>query len=315
MVDTKYYKPVSASFSATATAVAGFPAPVVPGTSINLAASTVGVLFTTLANSDGAYVISIIGDNAAAPATPVGVMVEGVFVTPLPTYASGDAAVAHMDSRGRLIVSLANPGSGTTVDVDQDDTAAPANPTGIWTMLLYDATLPTYATGDATAMHADDRGRMLVSLINPTTGATVEVDQDGTTASVNPTGIWTVGMYDATLPTYSDGDAAVLHTSVNGELLTLERLPGSSSVSSVAATAVNTTLIAANTARRGAMVFNDSATATLFLKLGATASATSYTVQIPPNNYYELPSPVYTGIVDGIWSAAVGDARITELTV
>lgn len=315
MVDTKYYKPVSASFAATAAAVGSFPAPVVAGTPVSLTASTVGVQFSTLANSDGAYIISIIGDNAAAPATPVGLMIEGVFVTPLPTYGSGDAAVAHMDSRGRLIVSLTNPGSGATVDVDQDDTPAPANPSGIWTMLLYDASLPTYADGDATAMHADDRGRMLVSLINPTTGATIEVDQDGTTASTNPTGVWTVGMYDATLPTYSDGDAAIMHTSENGELLTLERLPGTSSVSSVAASAVNQTLIAANTARRGAMVFNDSATATLFLKLGATASATSYTVQIPPNNYYELPSPVYTGRIDGIWSAAVGDARITELTV
>lgn len=257
MVDTKYYKPVSASFAATAAAVGSFPAPVVAGTPVSLTASTVGVLFSTLANSDGAYIISIIGDNAAAPATPVGLMVEGVYITPLPTYASGDAAVAHMDSRGRLIVSLTNPGSGVTVDVDQDDTPAPANPSGIWTMMLYDASLPTYTDGDTVAMHATE----------------------------------------------------------NGELLTLERLPGTSAVSSVAASAVNQTLIAANTARRGAMVFNDSATATLFLKLGATASATSYTVQIPPNNYYELPSPVYTGRIDGIWSAAVGDARITELTV
>ena len=257
MVDTKYLKPVSATFSATAAAAGSFPAPVVVGAPVSLTASTVGVLFTVMASSDGVSVLSIIADNAAAPGTPVGLMTEGVYVTPLPSYTSGDASVFHMDSRGRLIVSLVNPGSGGSIDVDQDDSPAPTNPTGIWTLALYDASLPTY----------------------------------------------------------TDGDAAALHASVNGELLTLERLPGTSSVTSVAATVASTTLLSANTNRRGAMVFNDSASAVLYLKLGTSASTTSYTVQIPPNNYYELPSPVYTGTIDGIWDAAVGDARITELTV
>jgi len=199
MVDLKVYKPVSASFAATAAGAGTFPAPVGVGSPVSLTASTVGVLFTVFASSDGTSVLSVVADNTAAPATPVGVVVEGVYV--------------------------------------------------------------------------------------------------------------------AVLPTYTSGNAAVMHTSINGELLTLERKPGTSAVTSVPAAVVSTSLLAANTNRRGATVFNDSATAGLYLKLGTAASATSFTVLIPPNNYYELPDPAYTGIVHGIWTAAVGDARITELTV
>lgn len=85
---------------------------------------------------------------------------------------------------------------------------------------------------------------------------------------------------------------------------TLANVPGS--VTSV-------TLRAANSARLGLMVFNDS-TATLFIKFGATASATSFTVKVAPDGYYEFPQPIYVGIVDGIWDAANGNARVTETT-
>ena len=62
------------------------------------------------------------------------------------------------------------------------------------------------------------------------------------------------------------------------------------------------------------IVYNDS-TEILYLKYGATASTTSYTVQIPAGGYWEMPFPIYTGAIDGIWANnASGVARITELT-
>jgi hypothetical protein len=85
-------------------------------------------------------------------------------------------------------------------------------------------------------------------------------------------------------------------------------------VTSVTAATTSATLHASNTARLGLAVYNDS-TAILYLALAAPASTTSYTVQIPAGGYYELPTGViYTGIVTGIWSAANGAARVTELT-
>lgn len=84
-------------------------------------------------------------------------------------------------------------------------------------------------------------------------------------------------------------------------------------LSNVSSSATNVTLKASNASRLGLLIYNDS-TSNLFVKFGATASATSFTVLLGPGAYYEVPAPVYTGIVDGIWSSASGSARITEIT-
>jgi hypothetical protein len=81
---------------------------------------------------------------------------------------------------------------------------------------------------------------------------------------------------------------------------------------SVSDSNVNQTLLAANSSRLGATIYNDS-TEILYLKLGATASLTSFTARLVPNAYYEVPFR-FIGIIDGIWAAnGSGAARITEL--
>jgi hypothetical protein len=84
-------------------------------------------------------------------------------------------------------------------------------------------------------------------------------------------------------------------------------------LSNVASQATNINLLAANSARKGVIIINDDANA-LLIKYGATASATSYTVSIPGSGgYWEMPVPLYTGAIDGIWTAdGSGSARITE---
>lgn len=85
-------------------------------------------------------------------------------------------------------------------------------------------------------------------------------------------------------------------------------------VTSVNDQATSTTLLAANTSRKGAVIFNDS-TSILYLKFGTTASATDFTMKLGPGESGYLTQPVYTGRIDGIWSAdASGAARVTELT-
>ncbi len=97
-----------------------------------------------------------------------------------------------------------------------------------------------------------------------------------------------------------------------GTLTVKEVRPATPSQSSVAGSASNVTLLASNANRLGATVFNDS-TAVLYIKLGATASTTSFTFKAQPDGYYEVPFG-YTGIIDGIWASATGNARLTELT-
>ncbi len=88
---------------------------------------------------------------------------------------------------------------------------------------------------------------------------------------------------------------------------------GTSTATNVASAIVNTLILAANANRLGATIYNDS-NSRLFLKLGAVASLTSYTIRLGAQDYYEVPF-FYTGIIDGIWDpVASGDARVVEFT-
>lgn len=100
---------------------------------------------------------------------------------------------------------------------------------------------------------------------------------------------------------------------VDGTLTTNQITSSLATLTNVSGSAVNVTLLASNASRKMAMIYNDSAS-NLFVKFGTTASNTSYTVRLVSQAYYELPQPTYTGRIDGIWNAAVGAARITELT-
>lgn len=116
---------------------------------------------------------------------------------------------------------------------------------------------------------------------------------------------------DATLPWRR---AAV---DANGNLSVKQSSPPASTtaaLTSVASSATTVVLLASNTARKGAYFFNDS-TSVLYLAYAGTASTTAYTVQIPSNSFFEMPTePVFTNTISGIWSAANGNARITELS-
>lgn len=82
-------------------------------------------------------------------------------------------------------------------------------------------------------------------------------------------------------------------------------------LANVSGSATSVTLQAANVARRALVIVNDS-TATLFVKYGSAASATSYTQQLQAGE--SMREEVYTGIVTGIWDSAVGAARMTEIS-
>lgn len=83
------------------------------------------------------------------------------------------------------------------------------------------------------------------------------------------------------------------------------------SVGSVESSASSVQLVAARRGRRGCCIFNDS-TQVLYVKLGTTASTSSFTVKMAAGDYYETPFG-YTGAIDGIWASANGNARITEV--
>lgn len=117
----------------------------------------------------------------------------------------------------------------------------------------------------------------------------------------------------------SDGDYTPLITDVNNNLWIRQGVAppqqkvASSVVTSVTSSLSSATIKTANSAREGLIIHN-LANTTMYVKFGATASITSFTVAIASLGYYEMPRPVYTGIIDAIWDGTpTGIAAITEL--
>lgn len=74
-------------------------------------------------------------------------------------------------------------------------------------------------------------------------------------------------------------------------------------------------VLTSNVNRKGFILYND-ASVKVFISFGATASSTSFTLQIPANSGYEsAQTVVYKGTVSAAWNSGTsGFMRITELT-
>jgi hypothetical protein len=110
-----------------------------------------------------------------------------------------------------------------------------------------------------------------------------------------------------------DVNANALVVNADGSLPVGQVKATTGAQTSVAANAASVTLLAANTNRKGATIYNDSSAVLYLLLATGPASATANTLQIVGGGYYEVPYG-YTGIIVGIWASATGNARVTELT-
>lgn len=155
-----------------------------------------------------------------------------------------------------------------------------------------------------------------VTLATPPSGTVVAADDvqvGGTQASGL---VQFMKIVDGTL----NGTDPIKGDSANGLDVDVTRLPtaGTATLSNVVGANADTALLAANAARKQAIIVNDS-DAALYVKLGTGASLTSYSFFLPAQAngqkaQLELPLPVYTGAINGIWASATGNARVTELT-
>lgn len=108
----------------------------------------------------------------------------------------------------------------------------------------------------------------------------------------------------------TDGSAA--DVSENAPLPVRQPVAPTATVVSVADSASVQTLKVANSARKMLIICNNS-TEILYVKLGSAASLSDFTYKVFANGHLELPQPMYTGIVTGIWSAdGAGAALVTE---
>lgn len=134
-----------------------------------------------------------------------------------------------------------------------------------------------------------------------------------------------VRYYRVTCGTYTASDSVTVQiatsagvgaTFMNNKTTAIHDASTLGTITSVSLAATSFTALAANTTRKGVFIYNDSAN---IVYLGITASAvstTAYSLQIPPNGFYELPVAygVYTGQLTAISAVASGALRVTELT-
>lgn len=212
--------------------------------------------------------------NSPLPAGTNALGSVSVSSSALPTGAALDTSVAAVTT------SLGTDGVGET----------PANGTGVrgWLRSIFDKLSGSIAVTGT-----------FFQTTQPVSG-TVTSNQ-GTANTIG--NAWLHKLTDGTNTQTIDSDGAA-NVTIQGS--------NSSTLSNVAANASNVTLLSSNSARDTASFYNDSVSANAYLKLGATASLTSFTVKIFPGELYELPLPAYTGQIDCIWDAAVGTMRVTE---
>lgn len=246
------------------------------------------------------------------------------------------AATSNNQTNGTQVTSVNNfpttqPVSGT-VTANQGTPGVGAWPTlaaqsGTWDIRNISGTV-SLPTGASTAAKQPALGTAgtassdVITVQGITSMTPLKVDGTGGTFPVSGTiaatqsGTWNITNISGTvsLPTGA-ATAANQATEITSlaSIVTNTNESTTSAITSVNGSGTSVSLLALNANRKQATFYNDS-TAILYLKLGSTASTTSYTVQLVAGAYYELPWKSYTGAIDGIWASATGAVRITELT-
>ncbi len=167
--------------------------------------------------------------------------------------------------------------------------------------------------GDYATVNVDSTGRVYVVLSGTAANDILKAEDAAHSTADAGVMMLAVRRDTAAVGSGTDGDYSTLNVDSAGWLRVRAATdaPAAAAHTSVASSASSVQLLAA-TARKGFTIFNDS-TQVLYIKYGATASATSYLAQIAASGFYEDPWG-WNGVVDGIWASANGNARIVELT-
>lgn len=153
-------------------------------------------------------------------------------------------------------------------------------------------------------------------------GGTSNADQSAFTVG-SGFGTPAMGLFESSPTNVTDGKVGVLGMTTDRKLKVSGSFSASPIVSATSAITVtndnasSATVLAANAARLAFSLYNDSSSAA-FVKLGATASNTSFIKKMLPRETWTTADlgVNWTGIIDAIWETAPGGAmRATELTV
>lgn len=145
-------------------------------------------------------------------------------------------------------------------------------------------------------------------------GGGLKIDGSGTAIPISGTiaatqsGTWNIGTI-TTLPALPAGTNSIGLVNVEASLKS-----GTATRSTVASTTTSTTIIAANSSRKGVTICNQDANALLLDMSAGTASATRYQERLTQGQSIDIAAG-YTGAVTGVWEAdGTGQADVVEFT-
>lgn len=294
----------------------------------------------------GGPIRSMFMDNSSNP-SEVGVYVEGTdsFFT-VPAYAQG---IFNVDANVNSVVRFETDGGATdtvTITVynyekspavwyrygasnkDVPDKVQGAQPAGTD---MDNPTLfnnPVYVGGavDGThvlaALNVDATGRLRI--VGAAAGGNVfGTDDNGDPPTAAPVLVagWD-GVDVRTLLTDASGQlvvsidapsfAGLATEAKQDDIIDIITRPPASVITSVNDNNADTLILAANAARKGASIFNDSTEILYLCCDNSAASLVNFTTKIAAGGLYEIPFG-YAGEIRGIWAAnAAGAARVTE---
>jgi hypothetical protein len=222
-----------------------------------------------------------------------------------------------------VTIAEVDPGNGTTTFGNSASTSA-ITTTGVFTASLSNThsdvikvtwtisgTTPSFTGVYITVLSKSTPDTQVVS--GTVTATNPSVGTDGAAALGFDTQVG--GIVSASNPTYTAGNLNALSLDTSGRLRVsaLTNKATTSAVTSVASSTSNTTVLASNASRVFASIWNGS-NKLMYAKLGTTASTSSYSIQILPGSYWEVPND-YTGEIDAVWANGTsGNALVTELT-
>jgi trimeric autotransporter adhesin len=236
--------------------------------------ATVKAASTAAVATDSALVVAI------SPNNPIVSNADGYATTVAPAYTNNTFNPLSLTTAGALRVD----GSAVTQPVSGTVTA--------------NAGTGTFTVGQAAAAN-----------LNATV---VGTGSDNTTNSTAKLPVLPARA-NTSAPSFTDGNMVPLSTDTSGNLRVTINKSSTSTITSVASSTSSTSILASNTNRILATVYNG-ANKTMYLALASTASTSSYTIQMDTNSYFELPAD-YTGAISAVWANGVsGNALVTELT-
>lgn len=259
---------------------------------------------------------------------------------PLPTGAAtsalqltGNATLVSI--AGQLPASLGQKTSANSlaVVIASDQSALSVTPTtayaqgattsgelGSLSMGAATSSAPSYTTATSNPLSLTLAGALRVdgsAVTQPISAASLPLPAGAATSANQTTISSTLSAISAQLPaalgqTTSAASLSVVIASSQSAIPVIQDVASTGALTSVSLTTSTQVLLAANSSRKGFMIYNDSLNM-LFVAFAATASTTAFSTKIQAGGAYE-PGIDYTGVISGIASSASGAARITEFT-